>query len=111
LGRRIGIHVSVKWDKMALATAGPWLTQERYRLTEDFLHVGGAICWTAHVRDYRALNSCDSLAALIDCSPNSPQRYGLFLSDVQMIEAIPAKGKQGIWYHDIPVEAQEGSNG
>ena len=100
VGKRIGIHKALKWDDSALELAGPFLTELQVAKTKTFLRVGGAICWTAFVRDSRELDPLNSIDALIDCTHVT--RYGLFLSDVRTIEMIPCKGKQGIWYYDIP---------
>jgi hypothetical protein len=99
VGKRIGIHKALKWDKDALVLAHPYLSNDQRERTMRFLRVGGAICWTALVKEHRALNESDSQAALIDCGETN--RFGMFLEDVQMIEMIPCKGKQGIWYYDI----------
>lgn len=103
VGKRIGIHKAVKWDKDALRMASPYLNSIQHAASLDFLRIGGAICWTALVKDHRPLCSCDSQAALIECET---KRYGLLLEDVQMIEVIPCKGKQGIWYYDVPEATQ-----
>jgi len=96
VGKRIGIHLSVKWDKTAIEQARPYLTPEQIAKTEDFLRIGGAVICTALVKEFRKLTADDSQAALIDCG--GVERYGLILEDVQSIEAIPCKGRQGIFY-------------
>jgi len=95
VGKRIGIHASLKWDKDAMTLAANYLTYEQYDATRNFLRIGGAIICTAFVREHRRLTPSDAHLALIECDN---KRFGLFLEDVQSIEAIPAKGKQGIWY-------------
>ena len=99
VGKQIGIHSALKWDDTALELAGEYLSEDQRIQTRGFLRVGGAICWTAYVTAHRELDPLDSKAALIDCEHVT--RYGLFLSDVTMIEVIPCKGKQGIWYHEL----------
>ena len=96
VGKRIGIHASCKWDGDAPELARKYLTEAQLLQTEGFLHIGGAIICTALVTEFRKLTSEDSAAALIDCG--SVERYGLILEDVQIIEAIPCKGRQGIFY-------------
>jgi len=102
VGKRIGIHKALKWDDDALRIAAPYLTSIQQAARFGFLKVGGAICWTAYVKEHRRLCPCDAPAALIECET---ERYGLLLEDVQTIEMIPCKGKQGIWYYDIPEAA------
>lgn len=100
VGKRIGIHVSLKWDNAALELASEFLTEAQRSTSKNFLRVGGAIICTAFVDWHRELDPLDNKNALIDCTHIT--RYGLGLSDVQGIEAIPCRGKQGIWYYDIP---------
>lgn len=95
-GKRIGIHATAKWDESAIGVAADYLTDEQFSTSDRFLRIGQAIICTAFVRHFRQLTAEDSRDALIDCF--NVQRYGLVLTDVQTIEAIPAKGKQGIWY-------------
>jgi len=99
VGKRIGIHASVKWDDSAIEAARPYLQEWQILQTERFLRIGGAIICTAMVKEFRPLTEYDEDDALIEC--RSVQRYGLRLDDVQIIEAIPCKGKQGVWYHDL----------
>ncbi|MBU6232169.1 hypothetical protein KGP36_06000 [Patescibacteria group bacterium] len=100
-GRYIGIHAPLKWDNRALELAAPFLTYEQFGLSKDFLRVGGAIICKAFVRSAGKVGSMNSLSALIDCQ--STTRYGLFLEDIEPLkEAIPCKGKQGIWYYRGP---------
>jgi len=93
----IGIHAARKWDDTALDAARPYLTEEQIDATNDFPCEGGIIIGTVWARYHRPLNAADSRAALIDCG--SVKRFGLTLEDPQIIEAIPAKGRQGIWYY------------
>jgi hypothetical protein len=104
-GKRIGIHATIAWDTDAIKLARPYLTLEQVGLTMNFLRIGGAILGTAFVEHERELTADDSLRALIDCG--GYKRHGLFLSDIRIIEAIPAKGKQGIWYDTRLTEAAE----
>ena len=96
VGRRIGIHASQAWDPLATHAAAPYLAPDRIKWSEQFLPTGGAIICTAFVKEFRALKPTDAEASLIECI--SRQRYGLILTDVETSEAVPAKGKQGIWY-------------
>jgi hypothetical protein len=95
VGKRIGIHAALRWDKEALFAASDYLTRKQYKQSENFMRVGGAIICTARVAEHRLLTREDEYGALIECKT---KRYGLFLEDVQTIEAIPCAGKQGIWY-------------
>jgi hypothetical protein len=95
-GKTIAIHSTVKWDETAIEKAGNYLTPSEVNETNEFLRLGGAIIGTADVIDYRPLTSSDSPLALIDCG--SIKRYGMVLDNVRPLPAIPAKGKQGIWY-------------
>jgi hypothetical protein len=104
VGKTVGIHAALKWDEGAIEAARPWLNYEQIRMTQNMLRVGGAICWTAFVTAHRELDPLDNALALIDCTHVT--RYGLFLRDVQAIEIIPCRGKQGIWYHEIPTVSQ-----
>lgn len=96
VGKRIGIHVALKWDDSAIEVAGEYLGSVRRGMTAGFLRIGGAVICTAFVREHRKLGPLDNTRALIDCTHIT--RYGLILEDIQIIEAVPAKGKQGIWY-------------
>lgn len=104
VSRRIAIHASQKWDDGAIDAARAYLTEEQISATERFLRIGGAIIATAHVSVFRPLTAEDSQASLINCG--NIQRYGLLLSGVQPIEAIPMRGRQGIWYHDFGADVQ-----
>lgn len=95
-GKTIGIHVGLQWDNYALSLAAPYLNADQIMRTANFIEIGGAIIATAKVKEHRLLNEKDSPFALIDCKHT--QRWGLILENVKVIEAIPAKGKQGIWY-------------
>ena len=94
-GKTIGIHASVRWDKDALELARPYLSTEQYVRSANFLKIGGAILGTCHVADFRPLLPQDAKHSLIECET---KRFGLVLTDPTIIEAVPIKGKQGIWY-------------
>ena len=102
-GKRIGIHAALKLDPDWPRVANPYLTDEQIERTHKFLNVGGAIIGTAEVFNYGLLSAHHSDMALTDC--HNIDRYGLFLRSLETIEAIPAKGKQGIWY--LPMESEE----
>jgi hypothetical protein len=102
VGKRIGIHAALRWDDAALDLAGEFLTPAERSATTEFLRVGGAVICEAFVREHRELNTLDNRDALIDCMHIT--RYGLILKDVRIIEAIPQKGKQGIWYMNPEVK-------
>jgi hypothetical protein len=101
-GRRIGIHATQHWDETAIDAARPYLTDEQLWRSSTFLRIGGAIIGTVQALDHRKLSGMDSRHALIDCE--TVERYGLVLTEPRVIEAIPAKGKQGICYHNLEVE-------
>lgn len=102
-GRKIGIHSSLKWDRDALVLAAPFLDEAQLSESRMFLKLSGNIICTAYVREHRRLRATDSKAALIDC--HSFTRYGLILEDVRPLpELICCRGKQGIWYYEIPGE-------
>ena len=106
-GKIIGIHVTQKWDDLAIDAARPYLTESQLYRTSCFLRIGGAILGTARVEwtSKSPLGPEFSAAALIEC--NTP-RYGLGLGDPQIIEAIPCRGKQGIWYYrDVELAGSE----
>jgi len=95
-GKRIGIHASLKWDNDALTLARPFLDEEKRIRTQSFSRIGGAVICTAFIEQHKMCDESESRSALIDCG--STLRYGLILSNVEIIEAIPCKGKQGIFY-------------
>ena len=102
VGKRIGIHASLKWDNNWRELAGPFLSEKRMAQVDGWLKLGGAIICTAYVVNHRELDPLDNHQALIDCTHIT--RYGLILRDIKGIESIPCRGKQGIWYHEVPVE-------
>lgn len=105
VGKRIGIHCSLKWDDAAIEAARNYMSLAQRIITNRMLKISGAIICTAFVKEFRKLTAADSQLALIDCG--SVERHGLILEDVQTIEAIPCKGKQGIWYAWVPVREKE----
>lgn len=98
VGKTIGIHAALKWDVNAVRIAWDFLSGEQRRKTEEFLRVGGAIICTAHVAEHRRLELGDAPRALIECVT---PRWGLVLDKIQAKEAIPVRGKQGIWYFEV----------
>lgn len=99
VGRRIGIHATTKWDDTAIEQATPYLTEQQRYDSSRFLKIGGAIICTAWVKGFDVLAEKDSARALIDCG--SVRRYGLFLTEIETVPLIEAKGKQGIWYYNV----------
>ena len=95
-GKRIGIHATAKWDYGAIDAARPYLTEQRIFDSYSFFKIGGAILGTVQAAEHRRLDGKDSRHALIDCE--TVERHGLILLEPRIIEAIPARGKQGIWY-------------
>jgi hypothetical protein len=102
-GKTIGIHASLRWDDGAIDAARPYLTEKQITQTLNFLRIGGAIIGTVYVPTVRELAAEDSARALIDC--DAVKRHGLELMYRNPIEAIPCRGKQGIWYADVPQSA------
>lgn len=100
VGKRIGVHLSLKWDETAIERARPYLTLDQIRQTERFLRIGGSVSYTAFVEAGRLLTTDDEPGALIECST---PRWGLFLRDVKSIPVVPMKGRQGIWYAKLPL--------
>jgi hypothetical protein len=94
VGQRIAIHAGLKWDDTALTAAKDFLTATQ-RGEVVWGRERGVIICTAYVAAHRELDSSHSKAALIDCG--GTRRWGLFLTDVQVVKAFPVKGKQGIW--------------
>lgn len=99
VGKQIGIHASLHWDKNAIEAARAFLSTEQIIQTKEFLKVGGAVICTVYVSEFRELGPFDNQGSLIDCTHVT--RYGLFLRDVQTIEAFPCKGRQGIWHQEL----------
>lgn len=102
VGQPIGIHAGKKWDEYWLEASIAFLTpaavQEIIRLKNNNMIPFGEIIATARVFDFRALDTSDSCAALIDCAPFPGPRYGLFLKDIHPLKIpIGVKGKQGVW--------------
>jgi hypothetical protein len=103
LGKRIGIHIAGKFDESAYIAAAPYLSEEQRKQANNFSYRAGVISCTALVKEFRELTDADSPRALIDCG--SVKRYGLFLEDVKPLkEEYVCKGRQGIWYEQIPTE-------
>jgi hypothetical protein len=99
-GRRIAIHAAKKWDVSALQLADRYLTAAQIQQTWQFRDHGRNIIGTAFVSCHRELSAEDSAGALIDCG--ATKRYGLILESPMAITPILCKGKQGIWYYEIP---------
>jgi hypothetical protein len=97
VGQRIGIHAGLHWDQDAIRLAQPYLTNEQVDVTKKYLRIGGGIIGTVKVTMHRELHAEDSPAALINCEHT--RRWGLFLVEPRIIEAIPVRGKQGIWIY------------
>jgi hypothetical protein len=96
-GKTILIHAGMNTDEGAIKNT--YLTREQLLLNPDEM-INGFILGSAFVRDFKELNSWDSLAALIDC--RNTKRYGLILESITRFNnPIPVKGEMGIWYFDI----------
>jgi len=96
IGKWVGIHAGLKWDDDALRLACDYMARWQIKQTEHFLKMGGAIICLAHVSEARWLSRADEAGAMIECAT---PRYGLVFDEVKQMEAVPAKGKQGIWYY------------
>src|SRR5512142_1369611 len=83
VGKRIGIHASLRWDNDAIRLASPYLTQVQVLRSEKMLRIGGAIICTAMVSEFRTLSQDDEQDSLIEC--RSVKRYGLVLTDIRKI--------------------------
>jgi hypothetical protein len=99
VGRTIGIHAALKWDDNWYEAAHFYLCQSMIDETKEFLHVGGGVICTVHVNGHRELTTNDSHKAKIEC--HKTKRFGLILADPKIIEVVPMKGRQGIWFADI----------
>ena len=97
LGKRIGVHSTLKWDPDWSLSASPYLTYDQRMQTFNFSQhtFGGKVICTAEVINYRQLEPRDEQFTLIECRT---KRMGLFLHDVRRIEPVPCKGRQGIFY-------------
>lgn len=98
-GKRIGIHAAIKWDRDAIELSRPFMNLWQTDATEQFPRIGGSIIGTALVTEHRLLTAKDSSNTFIDCE--NVRRYGLILERLRTCEAIPCRGKQGIWYENI----------
>jgi hypothetical protein len=98
-GKVVGIHATQHWDSGAIDLAHRYLTEEQRLKTSRFLGIGGCILGTVQALEHRSLGRSDSQYALIDCE--STKRWGLDLANPKVIEAIPVRGKQGIWYYEV----------
>ena len=99
--KTILIHAGLTTDKSDIVVRNTYLTAEQFMQDPDEI-VNGCILGSAYVYDYSELNIIHSQSSLIDCSLNSPLRYGLFLEQVKIFdEPIPVSGGMGIWYYDM----------
>jgi hypothetical protein len=103
--RRIGIHASKFWDKSAMDAARPYLSAEQLAIDHTLYYRRGELLCTARTGnpDPSWLSAADSKAALIDCDPAKVIRFGLWLSEIEMMEPpLKVKGGQGIFYVQLP---------
>ena len=101
--RTILIHAGAQWDKDWLELAGPYMNEFQKQVTSDMEILKPQILCAAKVYGVGFLNKYHSPQSMISCNPFG-SRYGLFLEYIQNIEPILVKGKQGIWYYDLPHE-------
>lgn len=97
-GKTIGIHAALKWDDRAIEVAKEFLSSDQIKQTLEMLKIGGVMVGTVFVQRHRELWNSDSQDSLIDCKYT--KRWGLVFRHVKVIEDVPMKGKQGIWYFD-----------
>jgi len=98
-GKMIGIHAGQTWDDDAIEYARKYLTLGQIALTNKDEIERGVLLGIVYVSRHRLLNKRDSRQALIDCG--KVKRYGLMLNGPYLIEPIPLRGKQGIWYYNL----------
>lgn len=102
-GLRVGIHAGKHWDGDALLKSHGYLAGEMVDKTLQLKlsMPRGSIIALASVISHRPLASEDSYRALCECGLFPA--WGLVLTDVKPL-AVPimVKGRQGIWYHDVP---------
>ncbi len=105
-GEQIGIHAGKVWDKDWDELTDSYLNYDQRMITKELkkhfdsrssYSVRGAIICTAFVKRANWLLTSHSYDALINCNVN---RFGLFLSDIQLIQPIPITGHQGAWNYD-----------
>ena len=96
VGKTIGIHASLRWDKDALETAG-CLPEGIYSSDKRDYPFGCILC-TAYVTEHRRLTQRDDVDAMLINADDIEERYGLFLECIVRIEPFFVKGQQGIWY-------------
>lgn len=101
-GKRIAIHAGLKWDKTAMDAAAPFLTDEQRR--QPLIALPGHVICTALVSAHRPLAPDDAPGALIEC--RSVPRFGLFLTELQLVQPFPASGAQGIWRVKLPPKSE-----
>lgn len=98
VGKCIGIHAGLKWDRDAIEIARPYLTPERIQQTIALFKAppSGCIVAAAQPKAHRLLTPADAPAALIECKT---RRFGLdFGNNVQLVDKpYPVRGWQGIW--------------
>lgn len=105
LGKRIGIHAAMTWDKNAIDAARPYLEPWQIEATETMVRTGGYITCLADVQavNWIATNQeAVSKAALIDCV-NGEMRYGLWLENIQRLAFPETKitGRQGVFKVEV----------
>jgi len=105
-GMRLAIHAAQHFDHDAMAVAWPYLAEiadgpvaQRVAYPPSYYPKGVIVC-TAAVENLGWLSPADSRAALCQCNSS---RFGLWLGQVQQTPPIKIRGRQGIFYADVPI--------
>lgn len=101
-GKVIGIHAGKNYDKSDQCLQ--YLTKEQRQIVSNEKFATGVLLGTARVVEFDKLNRSHSGRALIDCA--TTDRWGLFLTDIKIIEPIPVQGDMGIWYFDLEAKSK-----
>jgi hypothetical protein len=97
IGQRIALHAAQKYDMDAIELAWKYINKKRVLGRTTFLTRGAILC-TVYIYDAKWLDSTYSEKALIDCSKRD--KFGLFLTDIKIINPYICKGRQGIFNLD-----------
>jgi hypothetical protein len=94
-GERIAIHAAKKWDPHYFDIAFPYLDQDRLYKTRKLVHLDGAIICTADVVKTKWL--LGTIHEEREALCRTKRLFGLFLDQIQTFDAIPFRGRQGIF--------------
>lgn len=101
-GQRIAIHAAQKFEVFPSAWKEYWSVNGKFsgETWNRAKKNRGVILCTVLVERVGWLDGSHSAAAMIDCE--NVKRFGLFLTDVKILEnPIPWKGQQGIFSVDL----------